>query len=107
MRPEIATLFSEIDSAWPLFAMNRKRRPSTSIRKVAASGRSLNKYFTFGEVILARDHAVVKHPESLSFVEAASVWMTFMTAYDALVADARMKAGDLVIIPAAAKRPNG
>jgi NADPH:quinone reductase-like Zn-dependent oxidoreductase len=26
----------------------------------------------------------VKHPESLSFVEAASVWMMFLTAYGAL-----------------------
>jgi NADPH:quinone reductase-like Zn-dependent oxidoreductase len=62
---------------------------------------SLNKYFTYGEVILAPDHAVVKHPESLSFVEAASVWMMFMTAYGALVFDAHVKAGDFVIIPAA------
>jgi len=45
----------------------------------------LNKYSTYGEVILAPDHAVVKHPESLSFVEAASVWMMFITAYGALV----------------------
>jgi NADPH:quinone reductase-like Zn-dependent oxidoreductase len=36
---------------------------------------SLNRYFTYGEVILAPVHAVVKHPESLSFVEAASIWM--------------------------------
>src|SRR5882757_8326120 len=62
---------------------------------------SLNKYFTYGEVILAPDHAVVKHPESLSFVEAASVWMMFITAYGALVSDAQVKAGDFVIIPAA------
>src|SRR6266481_4234516 len=62
---------------------------------------SLNKYFTYGEVILAPDHAVVKHPESLSFVEAASVWMMFITAYGALVFDAQVKAGDFVIIPAA------
>jgi NADPH:quinone reductase-like Zn-dependent oxidoreductase len=62
---------------------------------------SLNKYFTYGEVILAPDHAVVKHPESLSFVEAASVWMMFLTAYGALVVDAQVKAGDFVIIPAA------
>jgi len=40
---------------------------------------SLNKYSTYGEVILAPDHAVVKHPASLSFVEAASVWMMFIT----------------------------
>ncbi len=62
---------------------------------------SLNKYFTYGEVILAPDHAVVKHPESLSFVEAASVWMMFITAYGARTFDAQVKAGDFVIIPAA------
>jgi NADPH:quinone reductase-like Zn-dependent oxidoreductase len=62
---------------------------------------SLNKYSTYGEIILAPDHAVVKHPESLSFVEAASVWMMFMTAYGALVFDAHVKAGEFVIIPAA------
>src|SRR6202048_4193489 len=62
---------------------------------------SLNKYFTYGEVILAPDHAVVKHPESLSFVEAASVWMMFITAYGALIFDAQAKAGDFVILPAA------
>jgi NADPH:quinone reductase-like Zn-dependent oxidoreductase len=62
---------------------------------------SLNKYFTYGEVILVPDHAVVKHPESLSFVEAASVWMMFLTAYGALIFDAQVKAGDYVILPAA------
>src|SRR5271156_3170532 len=62
---------------------------------------SLNKYSTYGEVILAPDHAVVKHPESLSFVEAASVWMMFITAYGALIFDAQVKGGDFVIIPAA------
>jgi NADPH:quinone reductase-like Zn-dependent oxidoreductase len=36
---------------------------------------SLNKYSTFGELIPAPDHTVVKHTQSLSFVEAASVWM--------------------------------
>jgi NADPH:quinone reductase-like Zn-dependent oxidoreductase len=62
---------------------------------------SLNRYSTYGEVILAPEHAVVKHPESLSFVEAASVWMMFITAYGALVFDAQVKAADFVIIPAA------
>ena len=62
---------------------------------------SLNKYFTYGEIILVPDHAVVKHPESLSFVEAASVWMMFITAYGALIFDAQVEAGDFVIIPAA------
>jgi NADPH:quinone reductase-like Zn-dependent oxidoreductase len=62
---------------------------------------SLNKYSTYGEVILAPDHAVVKHPDSLSFVEAASVWMMFLTAYGALIFDAQVKRGDFVIVPAA------
>src|SRR5712672_624121 len=62
---------------------------------------SLTHYFTYGEVILVPDYAVVKHPESLSFVEAASVWMMFITAYGALIFDAQVRAGDFVIIPAA------
>jgi NADPH:quinone reductase-like Zn-dependent oxidoreductase len=62
---------------------------------------SMNRYFTYGEVILAPAHAVVKHPETLSFVEAASIWMMFLTAYGALIFDAQVKAGDFVIIPAA------
>jgi NADPH:quinone reductase-like Zn-dependent oxidoreductase len=50
---------------------------------------SMNQYFTYGEVILVPDYAVVKHPKSLSFIEAASVWMMFITAYGALVLDAQ------------------
>ena len=41
---------------------------------------SMNQYHTYGEVILVPDYAVVKHPKSLSFAEAASVWMMFVTA---------------------------
>jgi NADPH:quinone reductase-like Zn-dependent oxidoreductase len=62
---------------------------------------SMNTYVAYGEVILAPDHAVVKHPRSLSFIEAASVWMMFMTAYGALIFDAKVTNGDFVIIPAA------
>ena len=62
---------------------------------------SMNQYFTYGEVILVPNYAVVKHPKSLSFIEAASVWMMFITAYGALVLDAQVKKGDFIIIPAA------
>ncbi len=62
---------------------------------------SLNRYFTYGEVILTPVYAVVKHPEVLSFVEAASIWMMFLTTYGALIFDGQVKAGDFVIIPAA------
>lgn len=62
---------------------------------------SMNQYFTYGEVIIMPDYVVVKHPKSLSFTEAASIWMMFITAYGALVFDAQVKKGDFVIIPAA------
>jgi NADPH:quinone reductase-like Zn-dependent oxidoreductase len=62
---------------------------------------SLNQYFTYGEVILIPAYAVVKHPKSLSFVEAASIWMMFITAYGALIQDAKVAKGDFVLIPAA------
>jgi len=62
---------------------------------------SMNQYSTYGEVIIVPDHAVVKHPESLSFEEAASIWMMFVTAYGALIEDARVGKGDFVIVPAA------
>src|SRR5258706_2710679 len=62
---------------------------------------SLNTYATYGEVILVPDHAVVRQPKSLSSVEAASVWMMFMTAYGALIEDAKLTKGDFVLIPAA------
>src|SRR5438034_11630581 len=55
---------------------------------------SMNQYFTYGEVILAPDYAVVKHPKSLSFTEAASIWMMFVTAYGALIEDAKVTTGD-------------
>src|SRR5712664_1721943 len=42
---------------------------------------SLNQYATYAEVILAPDHAVVNHPESLSFVEAAFFFFKQKTAY--------------------------
>src|SRR5438552_245183 len=51
---------------------------------------SLNDYSTYGEVILVPDHAVVRQPKSLSFTEAASVWMMFVTAYGALTEDAKV-----------------
>jgi len=62
---------------------------------------SMNDYATYGEVILAPASAVVEQPKALSFTEAASVWMMFVTAYGALIEDARVTKGDFVLIPAA------
>ena len=62
---------------------------------------SMNDYDTYGERIIIPAYAVVKQPASLSFVEAASVWMMFITAYSALIEDAKVGEGDVVLIPAA------
>ena len=62
---------------------------------------SQNDYSTYGEAILVPDYAVVRQPKALSFIEAASVWMMFVTAYGALIEDAKVAKGDFVLIPAA------
>ena len=62
---------------------------------------SMNDYHAYGEVILAPDYAVVPHPKTLSFAEAASAWMMFVTAYGALIEEAKVGRGDFVLIPAA------
>ena len=62
---------------------------------------SMNDYGMYGEVVLAPAHAVVRHPKGLSPVEAASIWMMFVTAYGALVEDAKITAQDAVVIPGA------
>ncbi len=62
---------------------------------------SMNQYGTYGELVIVPLHAVLKQPKSLSFTEAASVWMMFVTAYGALIEDAHIGKGDFVLIPAA------
>jgi NADPH:quinone reductase-like Zn-dependent oxidoreductase len=62
---------------------------------------SMNQYGMYGEVVLAPIHAVVKHPEGLWSVEAASIWMMFVTAYGALIEDAKITSQDAVVIPGA------
>ncbi len=62
---------------------------------------SMNEYGMYGELVLAPTYAVIKHPTSLTFEEAASVWMMFLTAYDALIGTAKLAKGETVLIPAA------
>lgn len=56
---------------------------------------------TYGELANVPSRVVVKHPEILSFDEAASVWMQYVTAWGALIEQARLTRGDFVIITAA------
>lgn len=60
-----------------------------------------SEYGMYGEIVNAPVHAVVKHPQNLSFIEAAASWMMFVTAFGALVEYGKLQAGQYVAIGAA------
>jgi NADPH:quinone reductase-like Zn-dependent oxidoreductase len=62
---------------------------------------SQNQYGVYGDTAIVPAVAVAKHPASLSWPEAAAVWMQYTTAYGALIDIAGLKAGDTLLIPAA------
>ena len=64
-------------------------------------GFSMNAYACYGSEAVVPVGSVVKHPASLSFEQAAAIWMPFMTAYGALVAIGGVKRDDAVVITAA------
>ena len=62
---------------------------------------SQNQYGVYGDTAIVPAFAVAKHPASLSWAEAAAIWMQYATAYGALIDIAGLKAGDTLLIPAA------
>ncbi|CAM3652138.1 NADPH:quinone reductase [Bordetella sputigena] len=56
---------------------------------------------TYGELINIPARYVVKHPARLSFEQAAASWMQYVTAWGALIAQAKLRADDFVIVSAA------
>ena len=56
---------------------------------------------TYGEIANVPARLTVKHPEALSFEEAAAVWMQYVTAWGALIEQAKLSAGEAVIVTAA------
>ncbi|VWC08115.1 NADPH:quinone reductase [Burkholderia lata] len=58
-------------------------------------------YGMYGEVVNVPVHAVVRHPASLSFEDAAATWMMFVTAWGALIELGGLQRGDAVLIGAA------
>jgi NADPH:quinone reductase-like Zn-dependent oxidoreductase len=62
---------------------------------------SQNQYGVYGDTAIVPAFAVAKHPASLSWTEAAAIWMQYATAYGALIDLADLKAGDTLLIPAA------
>ncbi|MBY6243286.1 zinc-dependent alcohol dehydrogenase family protein [Methylosinus sp. Sm6] len=62
---------------------------------------SMTEYGVYGEAAIVPAHAVVRHPSSLTWSEAAAVWMQYLTAYGALVEIGGVGEGDAVVITAA------
>jgi NADPH:quinone reductase-like Zn-dependent oxidoreductase len=62
---------------------------------------SLNDYGLYGDLANAPVYAVTHHPKSLSWEEAAAVWMQYVTAYGALIDIGKLTKGDTILIPAA------
>src|ERR1700757_1126134 len=56
---------------------------------------------TYGEVANVPARNLVKHPKNISFEEAAASWMQYVTAWGALVEQARLTRRDFVVVTAA------
>jgi NADPH:quinone reductase len=62
---------------------------------------SITRWGSYGEVANFPAAVAVKHPSSLTWVEASGIWMQYVTAYGALIEIAKLARGDVVIITAA------
>ena len=63
--------------------------------------RSMIRWPAYGELATFPANHVVRHPPSLSWEEAAAVWMQYFTAYGALIDIAALSPDDFVVITAA------
>lgn len=62
---------------------------------------SMRDYGVYGETAVVPAHAAVRYPSRLSPVEAAAIWMQYLTAYFALAGLARIQQGQHVLVTAA------
>ena len=62
---------------------------------------SQGRYGVYGDVAVVPAAAVAKHPASLTWTEAAAIWMQYLTPYGALIQIAQLTPADFVLIPAA------
>jgi NADPH:quinone reductase-like Zn-dependent oxidoreductase len=56
---------------------------------------------TYGELANVPARNLVRHPQNISFEQAAASWMQYVTAWGALIEQAKLTAGDFVIVTAA------
>ena len=62
---------------------------------------SMTQYGVYGDHAVVPVHAVAHHPESLSWEQAASIWMQYLTAWGGLVEVGNLRAGQTLIVTAA------
>jgi NADPH:quinone reductase-like Zn-dependent oxidoreductase len=74
-------------------------KPGDAVSVIPPS--SITRWGTYGELINVPAEYVVKHPEDLSWVEAAAIWMATATAYGSLIDIAQLKKDEHVLINAA------
>ncbi|WP_394618703.1 zinc-dependent alcohol dehydrogenase family protein [Lentzea sp. JNUCC 0626] len=63
---------------------------------------SQNSYGTYGDHVIVPASAVVPRPPNVGAVQAAAVWMAYITAYGPLFESGEVRPGDPVLISAAA-----
>lgn len=78
---------------------NTTFKPGDKVSTVPAF--HLDKYGVYGETAIVPARAVAKYPDNLSFEEAASIWMQYLTAYGALVEFGKLQSGQSLVITAA------
>lgn len=63
---------------------------------------SIGRYGVYGDSAIVPAHAALACPDTLSFPQAASIWMQYVTAWGALVHHGRVGPSDIVVVTAAA-----
>jgi len=62
---------------------------------------SIGKYGVYGESAIIPAYAAAYYPDNLSTIEAAAIWMQYLTAFGALIDIAQLHKGQSVLITAA------
>ena len=62
---------------------------------------NIARWGTYGELANVPARNLVKHPENISFEVAAASWMQYVTAWGALIEQAKLSTADFVIVTAA------
>jgi NADPH:quinone reductase-like Zn-dependent oxidoreductase len=64
-------------------------------------GYSMGRYGALGEEAIVPADSLAEYPAKLTPIEAAAIWMQYLTAYGALITFGGLKRGDFVLITAA------